>query len=219
MSASVKSWWENGEQVKIFIGLILLLLAGPALAEPEAQDVAKAESWLNQVKTLKARFLQVSPDGGSVEGTVSLWRPGRLRLDYDPPSPILLIADGSWLIYYDRQLDQTSYVDLDSSPAGILVRSDVKLDSGDLKLVKIGHQPGLLEITVTKRDDPGEGRITLVFTEAPFQLRQWRVVDPEGKTTTVSLYDTRTGVELDKKQFEFHDPHNTGQPDLSGKGK
>lgn len=219
MSASAKCWWESGEQVKIFIGLILLLLAGPALAASEAQEIAKAETWLNQVKTLTARFLQASPDGGSVEGTVSLWRPGRLRLDYDPPSPILLIADGSWLIYYDRQLDQTSYVGLDSSPAGILVRADVRLDSGDLKLLKLGHQPGLLEITVAKRDDPGAGRITLVFTEAPFQLRQWRVVDPEGKTTTVSLFDARTGVELDPKLFEFHNPNATDQPYLSGKGK
>lgn len=223
MSVGARFWWESGNHVRIFFVLLLLLLAGPGSARAEspsdAAAIARAEAWLNQVKTLKARFLQVNPDGGSVEGTVYLWRPGRLRLDYDAPSPILLVADGHWLIYYDRQLETTSYADLDSSPAGILVRSDVTLDSGDLKTLKLGHPPGLLEITVARREDPAEGSITLVFTETPFQLRQWRVIDAEGKTTAVSLFDARTGLELDKKLFEFHDPKDTGAPDLSGKGK
>ena len=219
MWESAKFWWESGNDVKKLILLLVLLMAGPAMADTDAQEIAKAETWLNQVKTLKARFLQVSSDGGSVEGSAYLWRPGRLRLEYDPPSPILLVADGSFLIYYDRQLDTTSYADLESSPAGILVRANVKLDSGDLQVLKVGHAPGLLEVTVTKRDDPGEGRITLVFTEAPFQLRQWRVIDPEGKTTTLSLYDARTGMDLDKHLLEFHDPHIGGAPDLSTKGR
>lgn len=202
----------------------LLALAGPpaAAAVPASADKAaidQAETYLNGISTLKAHFMQVSPDGSTAEGTVYLWRPGRLRLDYDPPSPIQVIADGNFLIYYDKQLKQVSYVDLDSTPAGILVRPKVTLDANDLKVTKVGHQPGVLNVTVIKAADPAQGRITLVFTEQPFQLRQWQVVDPQGQVTTVSLFDAETGLALDKDLFYFKDPKLGHGPDLSTNGQ
>jgi outer membrane lipoprotein-sorting protein len=170
---------------------------------------------LNSVATLKAHFMQVSPDGSTTDGTVYLSRPGKLRLDYEPPSPIQVIADGNFLIYYDKQLKQVSYLGLDSSPAGVLVRAKVKLSGGDLKVTKVAHQPGVLQVTIIRADDPGQGSITLVFTQSPFQLRQWQVTDPQGQITTVSLFDAELGVALDKEMFYFKDPTTDHGPDLS----
>src|SRR5208283_1591511 len=121
--------------------------------------------YLNTIKTLKARFTQIAPSGDSIDGTIYLSRPGRMRLDYDPPSPIMVMANGNFLIYYDKQLKQVSYLDLESSIAGVLVRDRVQLDGEDLKLLKVSHAPGLTNITVTHRTDPSQGQITLVFTE------------------------------------------------------
>src|SRR5262245_55836379 len=82
------------------------------LTDEQKADVAKIETYLNSIRTLRARFLQVADNGGTAEGTVLLSRPGRMKIDYDPPSPHLIIADGSLLIYYEKRLKQTSYLPL-----------------------------------------------------------------------------------------------------------
>jgi len=197
---------------------LLLALASPALADDKA-DVGQAEDYLNTIKTMKARFTQISPAGDSVEGTIFLSRPGKMRLDYDEPSPIQVIATGKFLIYFDKQLKQVSYIDLESSIAGILVRDQVRLDGPDLKLVKITHAPDLLNITVTHRKDPSQGQITLVFTEHPFAMRQWKVVDAQNQLTTVSLYEPQQGIPLDNAMFKFEDPNAAKALDLSTQGK
>ena len=197
---------------------LLLALASPALADDKA-DVGQAEDYLNTIKTMKARFTQISPAGDSVEGTIFLSRPGKMRLDYDEPSPIQVIATGKFLIYFDKQLKQVSYIDLESSIAGILVRDQVRLDGPDLKLVKITHAPDLLNITVTHRKDPSQGQITLVFTEHPFAMRQWKVVDAQNQLTTVSLYEPQQGIPLDNAMFKFEDPNAAKVLDLSTQGK
>lgn len=209
-------------QAGLFLSATLLsvMLAGfPASsavsASTDQAEIDRAEEYLNGVTTLKAHFMQVSPDGSTTDGTVYLSRPGHLRLDYEPPSPIQVIADGHFLIYFDKELKQVSYLDLDASPAGVLVRAKVKLSGEDLKVTKVAHQPGVLNITVIKAEDPGQGSITLVFTQSPFQLRQWQVTDPQGQITTVSLFDAETGVAIDKNLFFFKDPNLGHGPDLS----
>ena len=184
--------------------------AGPrraALSAQDKADIARAEEYLNGITTLKARFLQISANGGQAEGTVYLSRPGRMRLQYDPPSPMLVVADGTFLIVYDKELGEPSYLPLDSTPAGILVRDNVKLDGKDVIVTKVLRLPGVLNISMVEADDVGQGELTLVFSEAPFALRQWRVVDAQGSTTTVSLYEAQNGLKLDPKLFEFKNPH------------
>jgi len=205
------------------LGTLLATLAvPPALAAPprhpplSAEDQAQvtaAEDYLNGITTLKARFLQVSDNGAQAEGTAYLNRPGKLRLQYDPPSPLLVVADGTFLIVHDKTLDNPSYIPLGSTPAGVLVREHVALDKGDLAVTKVVHQPGLVAVTVVEAEDAASGSISLIFTERPFQLRQWRVVDAQGQTTSVSLYDVATGIALDPKLFEFENP-NFGRPKL-----
>ncbi len=198
---------------KAFLALALLasccLGADVHAAVPPSSDqadIAKAQDYLNGVTTLKARFMQVAPDGGMVEGTVYMSRPGRMRLEYDPPSPILVVANGTFLIYHDKELEQTNYLDLDDTPAGILLKSDVKLNGDDLKVLRVSHQPGILDITVMRKSEPSDGKLTLIFTEQPFQLKQWQVVDKQGQLTTVSLFDARVGLALDRDLFKFKDP-------------
>jgi outer membrane lipoprotein-sorting protein len=186
-----------------------LVAAVPAMAADKptaAAEISAADAYLNEIKSLKARFIQVAPDGASSEGTLYLLRPGRLRLEYDPPSPVLVVTDGDSLIYYDSQLKQVSRVGLDSTLAGVLVEPNINLNDGKLKVVKISHTPGTTAISVTKRDDPSQGQITLIFTDAPFQLRQWRVVDAQGQATMISLFASEEGMPLDDKLFHFAAP-------------
>lgn len=88
----------------------------------------------------------------------------------------------------------------------MLVQANVRLDGGDLRVTRVIHQPGVIGIGVEQADDPGEGELTLVFSDRPFELRQWRVRDAQGLTTTVSLYDVDTGMKLDPDLFVFKMP-------------
>jgi outer membrane lipoprotein-sorting protein len=199
----------------------LVGLAPPALAKPAAarlsaddrQELARVETYLNEVATLKGRFLQVAPSGATSEGDLYLSRPGKLRLEYDPPVPILVVATGTWLVYHDSELKQTSHVLLNSTPAGILVRKNLALEGADVTVTRMERKAGLTSVSMVQTDDAAAGEITLVFTQSPFQLRQWKVKDPQGQTTTVSLFDAQPGVALDAKLFEFADP-KAGQPNL-----
>lgn len=206
--------------------LAALALAAPALAAPKAKPMAltpqqaaavdKAEAYLNDIRTLKARFLQSAPDGSVAEGVLYLSRPGKLRLEYDPPTPLLIIGNYQLLVYHDTQLKQTTQVPLSSTPAGILVSPKIDLNGAELTVTGFSDKEGLDRVTVTQTDEPQAGSITLVFTREPYQLRQWVVKDPQGQLTTVTLSDTRPGVALDQKLFIFNDPNfkPVGQPNL-----
>ncbi len=199
-----------------------LLAAGPLVACPAAADaprrqlsaaeqgdVRRVEDYLNGMKTLRARFLQVDSRGGTAEGGLFISRPGKLRVDYDPPNPNLLIANNNLLIHYDRQLKAPAYLPLNSTPAGLLVRDHLTL-SGDVTVTNIEHGPAVLRLTVTQTSDPRAGQVTFVFGERPFVLNSWQVTDAQGAATRVTLYDVESGVTLDPKLFEFRDPATFG---------
>lgn len=199
--------------------ILLLALALPQAAlaakvvrlSPQDQaDIQRVEAYLNGITTLKARFLQISPNGAAAEGTAYMHRPGRLRLDYDPPAQVQVVADGRFLIYYDKELNQTSYLGLNDTPAGILVRAHVRLIGGDVAVVDVSRGPGAVAVTLVQVKDPGAGEITLVFTERPFELKQWRVRDPQGQVTTVSLFGIETGMQLNPRLFRFVEPSFRG---------
>ncbi len=182
--------------------------AAVVLSAGDRADVARIERYFNSVRTLKARFLQIASTGQTAEGDVWLKRPGRMRIAYDPPVPILIVADGTWLIYNDRELGQVSYLPLGSTPAGILVEDEIQLDGGSLTITGFEHEAGVIRVSLVRTASPGDGSLTLVFADNPLQLRQWRVVDAQSVATTVSLSDIRTGVSLQPELFEFVDPRH-----------
>jgi outer membrane lipoprotein-sorting protein len=180
-------------------------LSAPAFALTDAENAAlkKAEAALNSVKTMKARFLQVNPDGSSHEGDIYISRPGRMRLVYDPPSPILMVADGAFLIYVDTEMKDASHIGLDDTPAGILLKDNLSFSDPAVKLNGVKLEPGTVEITASMAKDPAAGKLTMVFSDAPFELKQWRVLDPQNKEISVTIYDAKTGVNLDRDLFHY----------------
>jgi outer membrane lipoprotein-sorting protein len=176
-----------------------------ALSDADRADVARVEAYLESVRTLEARFLQIGPDGSTAEGTFWLSRPGRLRLEYDPPNPNLLIADGRALAHIDRSLQTIAYLPLGSTPAGVLVRAEVRL-AGDVQVVGVERGPGVLRVSVVQTSDPRAGRLTLIFAERPFQLSSWHVVDGQGQTTRITLLDPRIGGAIEPSRFAIVDP-------------
>jgi outer membrane lipoprotein-sorting protein len=187
------------------------VLPGRALAQPrplsdrDRTDVARAEAWLNRLSSLKARFVQIAQNGASAEGTGWIVRPGRMRFEYDPPDPLLLVASHGQFFYFDRQLKQATTLPLGATPLGMLLRDDLKL-SGDVTISRVERGGGLLRITLFRTGKPAEGSLTLVFGEDPIELKQWAVVDAQGQQTRVSLFQTEFGARFPSMLFDFNDP-------------
>ncbi|MBO1073004.1 LolA family protein [Roseomonas marmotae] len=187
---------------------LLPLLPSLAMAQAggdRAATLARIEAYLNGLTTLRARFLQIASNGGSAEGTAMIWRPGRMRFEYDPPEPLLLVASDGQFLHYDKELHQPSIVPVSSTPLGFLLRPQIRF-TGDLEVTALERGGGLLRVTMRRREAPGEGSLTLVFAEDPMELRQWVVVDAQGQQTRVTLTQIQTGVRFDPLVFAFNDP-------------
>ena len=198
---------------RFLLGLLPLLLLAPDLHaqpgfQPTAQDkadLARIEAYLNNLKALKARFLQVAPDGAISQGTAWLERPGRMRFQYDPPSPLLLVAGHGLVVFHDKSLNQTSNIPIGQTPLGILLSDNLKL-AGDVTVTGMQRLPGQIQVSLVRTASPGDGTLTLIFADNPLALRQWTVLDAQHQETRVTLFNAETGGNFDPKLFEFVDP-------------
>jgi outer membrane lipoprotein-sorting protein len=180
----------------------------PGSAEAAGEDIARIEAYLNGLKSARADFVQINPDGRTVTGEFYYERPDKMRLDYDPPSEILIVANGWNLVYHDRRLQQVNYLYTSQTPLGFLLADEVRLN-GEVSVTSLERRAGELLVTLVQTEEPAEGAITLAFSEQPLELRRWTVVDPQGNVTHVVLEDLRTGVDLDKELFRFRDPRDS----------
>ncbi|MHA1598408.1 MAG: LolA family protein [Alphaproteobacteria bacterium] len=170
------------------------------LTAQDRKDLARIQDYMNRIKTLKSKFLQSSSNGGFAEGTLYLSRPGKMRIEYDPPAQFLIVADGTWLIYHDKELEQMTHLPLGSTPAKIIVDDKLSLFSDDPKVTKIERGRGVIAVTLIS--DEGEGSMTLVFSDRPLALKKWIVTDAQGIRTSVALLSSRFGVALEDKLFK-----------------
>lgn len=184
--------------------------AGAATADAEdAKEIARVENYLNGITTLRARFFQVDPNGREKQGTLYIDRPGRLRLEYDPPVSVLMVADGSRLVFFDLDLGQVNELPMSSPLAKLLIGKRVSLGD-DLEVLKIARASGMLRLSLANKDDRGAGVVTLVFDANPLALRQWWVQDAQGQVTKVTLMDTSFGLPIDSALFEAPEPFSPG---------
>lgn len=190
---------------RLFTLLIAVVFASPSLAADaaDAESLKKAEAYLNGITTLKSRFVQVNPDGSSYDGDLFISRPGRMRLAYDAPTPMLMVADGKFLIYVDTQMNDASHLDLNETPAGLILKENLSFSDPSVTLLGVKRGPGTLEITAAMAKDPTAGKLTMVFSEGPFELRQWRVLDAQNKEVIVTLENAQKGVTLDRALFRY----------------
>jgi outer membrane lipoprotein-sorting protein len=178
----------------------------PALSAQDQADISRVEVYLNSIHTLQARFQQVAPDGQLSGGQAWLQRPGRMRFQYDPPSPFLLVGGYGLLVFHDAQLQQTSNIPLGRTPLGLLLQDNLKL-SGAITVTQIVRYPGQLQLTLLRTASPSDGTLTLIFADQPLALRSWIVVDAQRRETRISLYDIALGGTFNQKLFSYIDPN------------
>lgn len=180
----------------------------PAAATLNADDraeIGRVEQYMNGIQTMQSKFIQVNPNGQQIFGTFSLLRPGKMRLDYDPPIKDFIVADGLFLFYWDGEMRQQSSTPIGATLADFILRPDIRL-SGDVTVTDVTRGSGVIEITVVETKEPAKGSLTLVFEDKPLQLRKWRVLDAQGQVTEVGLLNPRVGLSLDRDMFYFKEP-------------
>jgi outer membrane lipoprotein-sorting protein len=177
-----------------------------APTQPDSAEISRVEAYLATIRTLDSRFLQIGPDGSVAEGRFLLARPGRLRLEYDAPNPNLLVSDGRAFVHIDKALRTIAYLPIDSTPAGLLVRAEIRL-SGDVTVLGIERSAAAMRMTLIQTKDPRAGRLVLTFADRPLALVGWSVVDAQGLATRLTLVDAKFGAVVDATAFAFVDPN------------
>ena len=176
-----------------------------ALQPSDLSDLAEIERYLDSIRTMAAKFQQFDQEGRMATGRIFLARPGRMRVEYDPPTPYLLVASSGALVYYDAEIDQVTTLPLSSTPAAFLLKDRISLTDG-VEVKSFERGPGVMRVEVADAKDEGAGSVLMVFEERPLALKQWTVTDAQGVKTQVVLTDPEFDVALDPRLFALPTP-------------
>ena len=186
---------------KIIMMIVCLFVSGIANAAVDKKLVVNAEKYLNSITGLNGGFTQTS-NGKTQDGTFSMLRPGRVRLDYKN-APIQLISDGQDLYFYDKSLDQITTVPLTSTPAGILVRKKIDLQNADINVYETSSDKKTFTLKMNLKGQEGLGHMDVVFDKSPVKLKSWSVVDATSVKTDVVFNDLKTKTDFGKNYFQL----------------
>jgi len=191
---------------RFLLGLSLALFASaPARAADfnaaDKADLARISDYLNSIHTMRGGFLQVGPDGRESSGKFYILKPGKMRFDYDPPSPTLVIANGLSVVVFNTKLKTSNSYPESVSPLNLLLSDNIHLVRSD-SIESIERQPGELIVNARSGDRRTTSKVTIVFADPNLELRQWTIIDAQGLATTVSLRDAQTGIDLLESAFK-----------------
>lgn len=172
----------------------------PVFADLSDQQVVdKVAAYIEGVDTLKAKFTQVAPSGAVTAGEFYLRRPGLLRFEYAPPSPLLIVANQGLVYVRDNELETTDSYPVGKTPLKFLLRKKVKL--GDLQIVGVERAPDEVTVRLRSTEEDAEGDIALVLAAPDLALKQWTVTDARGGKTIVILDDVVRDQKIASRLF------------------
>jgi outer membrane lipoprotein-sorting protein len=161
----------------------------------------RISAYLSSVQTMVGKFVQVGPDGGRTEGTFYLQKPGRVRFQYNPPSPIDIISDGSSVVVRDRKLATQDLYPLSQTPLRYLLAERIDL-LRDTDVVSVTADDSFATVVIEQKQlFVGTDRLMIMFDAKDLTLKQWTVTDPQGFDTTVAVYNLDSSKKPDPNLF------------------
>jgi len=174
-----------------------------ALSPEQRSIVERVNNYLSNMQVLSGKFVQVAPDGRRTQGEFYISKPGRVRFEYDDPSPIELIADGQSVVVRDRSLATQDVYPLSQTPLRFLLADHVDLMK-DTSLVAVYADDVFITVVVEEKNTlVGTSRLMIMFSAKDMQLKQWTVTDPQGYDTTVAVYNLNTTQRPDPNMFKI----------------
>lgn len=191
---------------RIILAFALLCYAHTAqaaeMAIPEKKAVlATVSTYLNSLGAVVADFTQIDANGATAEGKFFLKRPGKLRWQYAPPVPLLIVANGSIIAYQDFELNQVSRISSKDTLAAFLARDKIELPDEDVLIESVTRAKGALRITLRQKGKEKDGALTLVFDESPMLLKKIEVTDSANRLTSISLANIQQDQTLPDSLF------------------
>ncbi|MBZ9602149.1 outer membrane lipoprotein carrier protein LolA [Phyllobacterium chamaecytisi] len=188
----------------LLFGAANIVLPTPALAQAAPAGINAAQDIANKfssVKTLTGSFVQFGPRGDQTGGTFYIERPGKIRFNYNKPSPIRVISDGKSVVINNRKLDTWDLYPLSKTPLKLLLSDQIDLSTKSVKSVK--QEPDMTTIVLGDKSIFGNSTISMMFDPKTSDLRQWTITDAQGLDTTVMITDVRTGVRFADDMFKI----------------
>ena len=171
-----------------------------AYSDQEKADLDKISAYLNAIHSLKAGFIQIGPEGGFDQGEVAIQKPGQIRFEYRPPSPVSITATGGSVYVKNSRLNTVDRYDLSDTPLGLLLNDTVDLKTNKA-VIGVEEQQGQIIVRARTSANRNNSNIALVFAAPNVELRQWTVKDAQGGNTTVALRNLQIGAALDPALF------------------
>ena len=198
------------------IPLILLMLAAPLLSgagqpaperridftDEQRADLDKISAYLNGVHAIEGSFAQIGPNGDVDQGKIYIDKPGKVRFEYEPPNPTLIVCDGHSIYVQNRKLNTVDRYPLAGTPLELILNdaNNLKHNSAILGERRDGDS---LIVEARSSKNRKSSNITLVFATSPVELRQWTVIDDQGLSTTVALRDIHPVDTLPDTLFKY----------------
>jgi len=184
--------------------------AAPA-ANPQVEQAVAA---LRAISTLQADFVQTDRNGQRLNGVLTLQRPGKIRFQYQPGVPLLIVSDGAALTLIDYEVRQVQRWPIRNSPLGALL--DPNKDVARYATLNPTGHPDVLSLEVRDPRHPEYGSITMIMLRRPaapggWELNSWVALDSQNRRTTVRLSNQRYGIALPANMFRWNDPRGTGR--------
>jgi outer membrane lipoprotein-sorting protein len=202
--------------LRAFLLVAVLALTTTAQAAPlkpqDLADLAKVTAYLNAITSLKSSFVQVGPNGELDQGVVYARKPGRLRFEYAPPSPYLIVSDGVTIAVANSKLRTVDRYPLIENPLNIILKENIDLTK-DPRITAVERQAGALRVTATEKSGPLKGQVTLIFRYPSIEIAQWIITDAQGLQTMIALKGPQTEVQLSPELFVLRDVDRFGRKD------
>lgn len=178
---------------------------GPAPALPDGRaspaTVARVTDYYNSVQSMTGTFTQIDPDGARRTGDFYMQKPGRVRFEYDPPSPVELISNGQSVAVRDRSLNTQDITPLNQTPLRFLLAEKVDL-ANDPAVTGIFQDDRFITVTMQHQVPMlGTYRLLVLFDAKTSALKQWVVTDPQGYDTQVTLNNVQVNKRPDPGLF------------------
>ena len=180
------------------------------LDDKQRAIVARVNAYLSSTQQLTGRFVQIGPDGSRSQGQFFILKPGKVRFEYDDPTPVAVISNGMSVAVRNTRLATQDIYPLSETPLRFLLADRVDLMK-DTNLVAVYADDVFATVVVEERNAVvGTSRLMMMFSATDMQLKQWTVTDPQGYDTTVAVYNLDTSKRPDPKLFEidFTNYHN-----------
>ena len=194
----------------LYVFLIILSCHASYAVEENKSAIIQIKKFFENLITLEANFIQVSPSGNVSNGKVYLDLPGKLRIDYKKPKNLLITCKGFWIVIQDRESKTTNNIPVKNSPFALLLENTSFLNNQNIK-TEYNIEAGIISLKLKSQNKDNQESLVLEFSENPFSLKKWVIQDSLGENTTVLIQNAKYNNKLSHLLFfpiDFPEPTN-----------